>query len=66
MNQFIPFYYTTFRYGIGYLLPVLEPRLVGLLLVPAEEDLADGVPAADEIVVADGDVLNDWVVLVKE
>ena len=45
---------------------MLESRLVGLLLVPAEEDLADGVPAADEIVVADGDVLNDWVVLVKE
>ena len=40
---------------------MLEPRLVCLLLVPAEEDLADGVAAADEIVVADGDVLNDWV-----
>ena len=37
---------------------MLESRLVGLLLVPAEKDLADGVPAADEIVVADGYVLH--------
>ena len=43
---------------VRYLLPMLESRLVGLLLVPAEEDLANGVPAADEIVVADGYVLH--------
>ena len=35
------------------LLPVLEAGLVGLLLVPPQLDLADGVAAADQIVVAD-------------
>ena len=38
---------------LQHLLPVLEPGLVGLLLVPAQLDLADGVAAADQIVVAD-------------
>ena len=42
---------------VPYLFPMLESRLVGLLLVPAEEDLANGVPDADEIVVAHGNVL---------
>ena len=41
-----------------YLLPMLESWLVSLRLVPAEKDLANGVPAADEIVVADGYVLH--------
>ena len=38
---------------LQHLLPVPEPWLVGLLLVPAELDLADGVAAADQIVIAD-------------
>ncbi len=38
---------------LQHLLPVLEARLVRLLLVPAEIDLPDGVAAADQIVVAD-------------
>lgn len=42
-----------------HLLPVLIAGLVGLLLVPPEKDLSDGVAAADEIVVADGDVEVD-------
>ena len=34
------------------LLPVLEAGLVLLVLAPAQLNLADGVPAADQIVVA--------------
>ena len=35
------------------LLPVLESGFVRLLLVPSQLDLADGVAAADQIVIAD-------------
>ena len=35
------------------LLPVFKARLIFLVLAPAELDLADGVSAADKIIIAD-------------